>query len=116
MKKLFVVCFACLLLVGCGVRRYSKVEIYASAPVVKSCEQSWVELDYIDKETLTRWAAIAIQQDKPLQSEVLFGGVLMLRNVNGKDIKVFLSEKDYEAFMSIYIPLKRSELFKKEIN
>ena len=114
MKRLFVICFACLLLVGCNVRKYSRVEIYASAPLVKTCDQSWVERDYIDKETLTRYAAMAIQQDRPLQRG--FGGnVLMLRNINGKDIKVFLSNKDYEAFMDIYIPLKRSELFNEEI-
>jgi hypothetical protein len=114
MKRLFVICFACLFLVGCNVRKYSRVEIYASAPLVKTCDQSWVERDYIDKETLTRYAAMAIQQDRPLQRG--FGGnVLMLRNINGKDIKVFLSNKDYEAFMDIYIPLKRSELFNEEI-
>ena len=113
MKRLFVICFACLLLVGC--RKYSRVEIYASAPLVKTCDQSWVEQDYIDKETLTQYAAMAIQQDRPLQRGFLVGSVLVLRNVNGKDIKVFLSDKDYEAFMDIYIPLKRSELFKKEI-
>ena len=92
MKKLFVVCFACLLLVG------------------------WVEQDYLDKETLTRYAAMAIQQDRPLQRGFLVGRVLTLHNIKGKDIKVFLSNKDYEAFMDIYIPLKRGELFNKETN
>ena len=113
MKRPLVICFACLLLVGC--RKYSRVEIYDSAPLVKTCDQSWVEQDYIDKETLTRYAAIAIQQDRPLQHGFQVGGILTLRNINGKDIKVFLSKKDYEAFMDIYIPLKRSELFNKEI-
>lgn len=50
MKRLFVVCFACLLCVGCRqVRKYSRVEIYDSAPLplVKTCEQSWVEQDYL---------------------------------------------------------------------
>lgn len=116
MKRLFVICFACLLCVGCRqVRKYSRVEIYDSAPLVKTCDQSWVEQDYLDKETLTHYADMAIQQDRPLQRGFLVGSVLVLRNVNGKDIKVFLSDKDYEAFMDTYIPLKRRELFKKEI-
>lgn len=116
MKKLFVICFACLLCVGCRqVRKYSRVEIYDSSPLVKICDQSWVERDYLDKETLTRYAAMAIQQDRPLQRGLCVGNVLTLYNINGKDIKVFLSDKDYEAFMDIYIPLKRSELFNEEI-
>lgn len=116
MKRLFVICFACLLLVGCRkYPRYSRVEIYDSAPLVKTCDQSWVEQDYLDKETLTRYAAMAIQQDRPLQRGFLVGRVLTLHNIKGKDIKVFLSNKDYEAFMDIYIPLKRSELFNEEI-
>ena len=114
MKRLFVICFACLLLVGCS-RKYSRVEIYDSAPLVKTCDQSWVEQNYLDKETLKRYADKAIQQSRPLQAGFLVGNVLVLRNVNGKDIKVFLSDKDYEAFMDIYIPLKRSELFNEEI-
>ena len=116
MKRLFVSCFACLILVGCrDYFKYSRVEIYDSAPLVKTCDQSWVEQGYIDKETLTLYASIAIQQDRPLQRGFLVDNILTLRNINGKDIKVFLSDKDYEAFMDIYIPLKRSELFNEEI-
>lgn len=85
MKKLFVICFACLLCVGCRqVRKYSRVEIYDSAPLVKTCDQSWVEQDYLDKETLTRYAAMAIQQDRPLQRGFLVGRVLTLHNIKEK--------------------------------